>query len=334
MKKGLLYIVLICSVLMSKAQDVHFSHFYSMPIHHNPAFTGYMKGDVRVAADFKMQWEAFGDGFGNAYRTAAVAADFGFLRAKTGGSTLGVGATFINDAAGDLALSTNQAGLALSYIISLDKQRTNYLGVGFHGTFSQRSIDFTNAVFPDGVDESSDFLQNYNYFNFAAGVLWFYQPSDEVNFYLGGAIHNIHQPNVSFDALNNEPLDRRITAQFGSRFGVSKRVSFIPSILFQKQGPSLELIFGTFFKYKFGSEYSSKESVNLQLGAFYRFGDAIVPVLRLDINPVSFNFSYDVNVSNLTKASGGDGGAEISIVYTGRIFPETNKSKQIKCPEL
>ena len=38
-----------------------------MPIHHNPAFTGYMNGDVRVAADFKMQWESFGDGFGNAY---------------------------------------------------------------------------------------------------------------------------------------------------------------------------------------------------------------------------------------------------------------------------
>lgn len=332
MKKAILSLLIILCFTTSKAQDVHFSHFFSMPIFHNPAFTGFTEGDVRVAADFRMQWESFGNGFGNAFRTTAVAADFGFLRNKTGGSTLGVGATFINDAAGDLGLKTNQAGLALSYVLALDRSRSNFLGVGFHGTFSQRSIDFTNAQFPDQVE--TNLLENYNFFNLGAGLLWFYQPSDDVNFYLGGAMFNIFQPNVSFFAGEDIQLDRRYTAQFGSQFTVSNRVSFIPSILFQKQGPSQELVFGTFFKYKFGNQFQSKESVNFQLGAFYRFADAIIPVVRLDYKPVSFVFSYDVNISKLTAASRGEGGAEISITYTGRIFPESNKFKSIKCPIL
>ena len=332
MKKGILQLVILCSSLMIYAQDVHFSHYFSMPIHHNPAFTGYMNGDVRVAADFKMQWESFGEGFGNAYRTTGASVDFGFLRKQTGGSTLGVGATFINDQAGDLSLKTNQAGLALSYILATDRSGSNYIGLGFHGTYSQRSIDFTDANFPD-VNESTNFIQSLNFFNLSAGLLWFFEPSDGVNFYIGGALHNIFEPNVTFVAGETINLDRRITAQFGSRFNVSQRVSFVPSVLFQKQGPSLELIFGTFFKYKFGSEYKD-QSTSFQLGAFYRFGDAVVPVARIDYKPISFLFSYDVNVSKLTRASNGNGGGEVSIIYTGRIFPESNKNQQVKCPEL
>ncbi len=326
--------MLLCSSLVGKSQDVHFSHFFSMPIFHNPAFTGYMNGDVRVAADFGMQWETFGDGFGNAFRTAALAADFGLLRGQTGGSTLGVGATFINDQAGDLKLSSNQAGLALSYVQVLDKEGSNFLGVGFHGTFTQRSVDINqdNAIFPDQFE--STFVDGYNFFNLSAGILWFYEPSNSVNFYLGGALHNIFQPNVSFNSLDEEPLDRRITAQFGSSFDVSERVSLIPSVLFQKQGPSQELIFGTFIKYKFGNIYQVTDNTNFQFGAFYRFGDAITPVARLDVKAVSFVFSYDVNISKLTAASKGEGGPEVSLIYTGRIFSSSSKQKPLRCPVL
>lgn len=337
MKRLLICLLLAFSFAITKAQDVNFSQFYAMPIFYNPAFTGYMNGDVRVAADFRLQWQSFGQGFGNAFRTAAASADFGFLRNKTGGSTLGVGATFINDRAGDLSLRTNQAGLALSYVLALDKDKTNYLGLGFHGTFTQRGIDlekFVNANFPDGVVEV-DIVNNQNYFNLGFGLLWFFEPTKDVNLYLGVALHNVFQPNVSFIEGQNEELDRRLTAQFGSKFSISNRLSLIPSILFQRQGASQEMMFGTFFKYKFGSQYSSQaSSTSFQLGAYYRFGDAIIPVVRIDYNPISFIFSYDVNLSKLTAASKGQGGPEISITYTGRIFPQSNKNKPLRCPIL
>lgn len=317
----------------TSAQDIHFSQYYAMPVFHNPAFTGFFNGDVRVAGDFRMQWETFGAGFGNAYRTAALAADFGFLRPKTGGSTLGVGATFVNDRAGDTKLSMNQAGLALSYVQALDRSATNFLGLGFHGTFNQRSIDLTEAVFPDQVE--TDILGNYTYFDLSAGLLWFFEPNDAVNFYIAGAVHNLLTPNVSFYEGQTEELDRRITGQFGSKFDVSRRVSLIPSVLYQKQGPSQEVVFGTFLQLNLGG-YSVNpiDNFSLQFGAFHRLGDAIIPVLRMDMRSVTAIFSYDINLGKLTPASRGEGAAEISITYTGRIFPQTSKNKPLRCPAL
>ena len=333
-KKISIVIVLCFSIFLGKAQDVHFSHFFSMPIFQNPAFTGYMNGDVRVSGDFRMQWESFGEGFGNAYRTAAASADFGFLRSQTKGSTLGAGLTFINDQAGDLSLASNQVGLAVSYIQVLDKGASNYLGVGFHSTFTQRSVDINqdNAIFPDQFE--STFVDGQNYFNLSAGLLWFFEPSDDINLYVGAAMHNIFRPNVSFSSTETEPLDRRLTFQFGSKFDISDRISLVPSIIAQRQGPSLELIFGTFVKYKYGNVYSTKENTNFQFGAFYRWGDAITPVVRMDVKAVSFVFSYDVNVSKLTTASKGDGGPEISFTYTGQLFSASKKAKPVKCPVL
>jgi type IX secretion system PorP/SprF family membrane protein len=279
-----------------------------------------------------MQYEGFGEGFGNAYRTTAAAVDFGLLRAKTNGSTLGVGATFVNDKAGDLGLATNSAGIALSYVQALGQDRANYISAGFHGTFNQRSIDFTNAIFPDV--EETNFLGSYKYFNLSAGLLWFFQPSDEINFYLGAAIHNIFTPNVSFDATAREELDRRITAQLGSSFDLSKRISLVPSVIFQKQGASQELVLGSFFKYRFGSGIQPSDEINFQLGVFYRFADAVIPVARMDYKSVSFIFSYDVNISKLTPASNLNGGPEVSLVYQGWLFSQPSKNKKLRCPVL
>lgn len=326
-------VLLVLSAYRAHGQDIHFSQYYAMPIFQNPSFTGYMNGDVRAAGDFRMQWETFGAGFGNAFRTAALAVDFGLLRAQTKGSILGVGATFINDQAGDNQLGMNQAGLAVSYIQALDRSATNFLGVGFHGTFSQRNIDLSEAVFPDQVE--SNILSNFHYFDVSAGLLWFFQPNDNFNFYMGGAMHNILRPNVSFYEGDTEELDFRISGQFGSKFDVSNRISLIPSVLFQKQGPSQELVFGAFLKYRFGNYgYQQTEDFSLQFGAFHRLGDAIIPVARMDVKTVSFIFSYDINLSKLSPASRGEGAAEISITYTGRIFPESSKMKPLRCPIL
>jgi len=331
LRRVVIVICVVFSVLDLRGQDVHFSQFYAMPIFQNPAFTGYFNGDVRVATDFRMQWETFGSGFGNAFRTGALSTDFGFLRAKTGGSTLGVGATFVNDQAGDNKLAMNQAGLSLSYVQALDKSATNFIGLGFHGTFNQRSIDLTEAVFPDVVE--TDILDNFYYFDVSAGLLWFFEPNDNVNMYIGGAVHNLLRPNVSFYAGETEELDMRISGQFGTKFDVSKKISLIPSVLFQKQGPSQEVVFGTFLKYKFGG-YTTVDNISLQFGAFHRIGDAIIPVMRMDMKSLSFIFSYDVNISKLTPASRGEGAAEISFTYTGRIFSQASKQKPLRCPVL
>lgn len=330
-KKLIIIGIGLCSCFGLRAQDIHFSQFYALPIFQNPAFTGYFNGDIRATADFRMQWETFGNGFGNAFRTAAVSADLGLLRGQTASSTLGVGLTFVNDQAGDLDLSTNQVGLAMSYVQGFGRNATNFIGFGFHGTWSQRSLDLTDAIFPDQIE--TDLLNNYNYFNLSAGLLWFFEPNDVVNMYFGAAMHNIIKPNVSFFDGVEEGLDRRITAQFGSKFDVSRNISLVPSVLFQKQGPSQELILGTFLRYAIGG-FTANTKTTLQFGAFYRFSDAIIPVLRVDYQEFSFIFSYDINMSKLSAASRGEGAAEISITYTGNVFSKGANQKPLRCPIL
>ena len=55
----------------------------------------------------------------------------------------------------------------------------------------------------------------------------------------------------------------------------------------------------------------------IHLGAFYRWNDALIPILKLDYNPFSVAFSYDVNISPLKLSSYGRGGFELSVTYIG-----------------
>ena len=48
MKKTILLIALIVSVITMKAQDPHFSQFFASPLTLNPAFTGKFDGEWRL----------------------------------------------------------------------------------------------------------------------------------------------------------------------------------------------------------------------------------------------------------------------------------------------
>ena len=59
--------------------------------------------------------------------------------------------------------------------------------------------------------------------------------------------------------------------------------------------------------------------------------DATIITTRFDFVGFSFGVSYDINVSSLTDASGGNGGPEISLVYTTQY---SKKIKTIDCPRF
>jgi hypothetical protein len=58
----------------------------------------------------------------------------------------------------------------------------------------------------------------------------------------------------------------------------------------------------------------------LYLGAFYRYGDAIIPVVKVKYKNLALGVSYDVNISSLREASNLQGGYEVTLFLTGR-FP-------------
>lgn len=69
-------------------------------------------------------------------------------------------------------------------------------------------------------------------------------------------------------------------------------------------------------------------------GAYLRWNDAIIPVVKLDYNPFSVAFSYDMNISQLRTASQGRGGFELSLSYTGFLNTAGSTKDIIRCPRF
>jgi hypothetical protein len=56
--------------------------------------------------------------------------------------------------------------------------------------------------------------------------------------------------------------------------------------------------------------------------------------VKIDVRPMTFAFSYDVNVSELKTASQGRGGFEFSLSYQ-KYFDRNNSSREaVRCPRF
>ena len=337
------YIILIgaflfCSpVKRLQAQDIRFSQYFSTPQLYNPAFTGYFNGDVRATAIYKSQWiKPF-----NAYRTIGVGADFGILRNKLKGSGFGVGMHFFSDQAGDLDFNTNEMLLSVGYTQRLSSNFTNNLSAGFQLSGVNRSINLSNSIFEDqlGGSGTSDIvgMDNYWYFSLGLGMLWYAEPIDRVNFYVGGAAFNLLRPNQSFFNNGKDELYVRYVGQAGMNFGINEHIDMNASTMYQRQGPFQEYLIGFLGRYDFMTDDASKD-FKMGIGLWYRMQDAIIPVVRFEYNDFMLTFNYDINTSSIIRANRSNGGPEISLTYTGFWNSErkknANKINILKCPVL
>ncbi len=65
-----------------------------------------------------------------------------------------------------------------------------------------------------------------------------------------------------------------------------------------------------------------------------RWGDAIIPVAKIEIKPVAFSFSYDANISKLSAASGVRGGFEMSLTYQKFLNRDNTTRDAVRCPRF
>jgi type IX secretion system PorP/SprF family membrane protein len=338
MKNLLAFSLLISGLALHavlEAQDLRFSQYYAAPHLSNPAFTGYFNGDVRAMAIYKSQWERPFD----AYRTIGGGADFSLMRNKLRGSGFGVGLHAFSDQAGDINFNTNQIHLSMAYTQKLSDVTPSYLSAGFQMMTANRSIDLSRAIFDNqnggnpGFDNIS--VDNYWYFSLGLGLLWYYQPSKDVNFYIGASAFNLLRPSQTFFTDGRDELFVRYVAQGGLQFKVNDRLSANPSLLFQRQGPFQELLFGTLMNYDFSD---AGQEFKLGFGMWYRLQDALIPVVRVNYQDLILTFNYDINLSSLTRGSRADGGPEISLTYSGWWSADRKKKANQKnlyqCPDM
>jgi hypothetical protein len=73
------------------------------------------------------------------------------------------------------------------------------------------------------------------------------------------------------------------------------------------------------------------EGVGLGFGGFYRWDDAIIPVLKYNWYKLSLSLTYDVNVSKLKTASLYRGGAELTLTYKTYLNIMNTSLQKFRC---
>lgn len=340
-------LLLILTVSNLRGQDIHFSQFYMSPMTLNPALTGVMNCNTRIVGNYRNQWASV---LGKeAYNTYSVSYDQKMPVGRY--DYFGFGGNVWSDVAGSLDFQTLTLKLSGAYSrrVGGDRRKAHYIVVGAEAGVSQRSINFLNARWPVQVIDGQyaggipsgepELPDNFLFADVGLGALWFSVLGKHSNFYIGGAFNHLNQANLSFYRNVDETVEKyynRSVLHFGGEFPMGGGdVSLVPGGVFFKQGPSLEINAGNSFRFNM----DGSQDQSFQFGGWIRLArhfkdpilvDAIILSTRFDYENWGIGFSYDINVSSLSKESRGNGGFEFSMIY--QICGPQNRG--VYCPKF
>ena len=333
-------IVLIFQQLGS-AQDPQFSQFYAAPLYLNPAFAG-SSGLARVGLNYRNQWPSLNTNF----VTYSAYFDYFFEDFNSG-----VGLILTSDREGLAGLQAHSAGLQYAYQLRLTDKLT--FRPGFQAGVTMKNINFNDLVFesqinpmtgfdPDLVSGEVGFGSNVFYVDLAAGGLFYSQ-----DFWFGGAVHHITEPNQSFADEGVSPLPMKISFHGGYKipiktsynnrnvFGEIREISLTPTAQYKYQGQFDQLDVGLYFTYE-----------PLVIGAWYRGipfktingfpnNESAIVLVGLSKDNLNIGYSFDYTLSELGIASGG--AHEISLRYEfflGNPRRPAKNVRRIPCPKF
>jgi type IX secretion system PorP/SprF family membrane protein len=337
MKKYFTVIVLFLIPVFVKAQDSHFTQFFSSPLTLNPAYTGKIDGNVRFAGNFRNQWGQFSSGF----KTYTASADFKITNdALAENDNVGIGILMLNDKSGTAGLKTNYFGLSAAYHKALDEEGFQYLSAGFQAAHVNKNLDYNKLVFENqltntgydlGMSSNENNLSvNLKYWDVNVGLLYSNAPTENSNFYAGVSVYHVNNPKESF-LLDDIKIPQRFTLHGGGYFALGGSTQFHFSGMYTKQANAAEFIAGGAFAFNANGDWQENPT-NIYLGGWNRFGDAFSPYAALEFANIRIGYSYDINTSSLKTLSNGNGGNELSIIYSPK--PNSNKNKGIPCPKF
>ena len=326
--------LVVLIILMSenlKAQDIHWSQFFVNPFLTNPANSGFFNGDYRLTGIYRSQWGSVTV----PYKTFAGTGDFRFVKGNHSRDLFGVGMMATSDKAGDSQFSTTQFGLDLAYNKCLDHFGNQYFGGGILATYGASTIDYSNLTFDEQWGNNNPPTENVSlnslsYMDVSVGATWNWVPDHHNNFGIGAALYHANNPQRSFTGVADSKLEPKFVITGNGQYKFHSRIEAFPKLIYEKQGPYQELDLGSFARINL--DRSRESHYGVYVGSWYRVKDALIFVSRFDIQNLSIGFSYDVNLSKLTKISAAQGGPEISFIYIGDL-PGFH-SKEVFCPRF
>lgn len=337
--------LLVSFIFSLQAQDKHFTQFYASPLTLNPALTGLFNGKFRASMSYRNQWKGVLD---SPYETFAAGVDVKFdveldSRYK---DAFAIGLLFFNDKVGGIDFTTNQIALSGAFHKGLDFDSKQFLSVGFQAGLLQRNINYEDLFFDDQFNSLDAFDRptlenlpenNFSFSDFSVGLNYTYSVNKDFNIIVGGSMHHVFSPQVSFypeDNGGDSKLYSKYNGQLSVELPLADQVTLSPRFLIAKQGPHLEMNTGANVRLQF-NDYSNNA---LHIGSWVRpvsnesdelFLDAVIFLVGFEINAVLFGLSYDLNLDDLSTFKQGQNAIEFSAVYRGNY-----EDDDILCPKF
>lgn len=324
------------------AQDFSFSQFYDQPILRNPSLAGLFEGDLRVSGIFRNQWQSVTvpfqtSGLSVEYRRPLRSPDYDGQKL---GGYLTIGGQFTNDVAGDIRLKRTQVFPVINYTQPLNENSS--LSVAFMPGWVNSQFDIEKMRFDDqyvaGMFNPGNPTQQIfsrtgvGYWDLSTGVTFKTSFGESNDFYLGAALFHVNNPKIAFYA-NDEftRLNRKYTINAGLSLKTSDLHRLIMYADYFHQGGHRQFIGGALYGISVYSDYNSQDETVLYFGGFYRWNDALIPVVKLNFNKFSLGCSYDVNNSKLKTASQARGGFELNLNFRTYLNITNYQAKKVRC---
>lgn len=334
-----LALMLLFSSLNVKGQDIHLSQFYDAPLTRNPALAGIFTGDYRFQVLMRRQWSSVA----NVFQTGIFTGEYKMPIGKSDDYITG-GVQMFADQAGRVSLTNAQLHGTVNYHKSLSAAKPMYLSLGLTGGLIRKSINLSRVTTDNqwigGFDGSRPIGESNlvpEFYAVDAGVGLSYNANfgrkEKNMFFVGASIHHLNKPRNSFYAADNIPLPQRKVISVGVRWGVDEFASFVVQADHTSQGGSQEFIAGALYSYNLDRD-PENPVYTVHAGAFIRWKDAIIPVIKIQKKELAIGISYDINTSPLKAASRGRGGFELSLSYIGFTKKMSSTIEKVLCPKF
>ncbi len=335
MKTIIFIFIVFFAHLAGHAQDPHFSQFFSAPMYLNPAQTMNTDADYRLMSNFRSQWI----NPAAPYITGVLSAETRLLKKTTNDNILGGGISLMHDYTFDGILKSNYASGFMAYHSFMDEEKTKKLSVGFGGTYGKKSLDFSRLVFAEQFTTggfntsmpSGETLSNMKSFlSLSSGINYSYS-NESINFEIGASGYHLNNPKQTFLNDQYQTIPKRFTGNAMIDFQLKNSDIINFSAVYQHQSNIDYYLIGTNYAFNLSrlGKISSDETVYLNVGAFYRPNDAIIPYISYYINDFQFGFTYDETISKLALTNSKAKTFEMSMSYR---FKKAERDGSIKCP--
>lgn len=333
---------LLFPVCTQAQADIHFSQFYETSILRNPALTGVFADDYKFGAYVRSQWSSIS----HPYQTGLISAECRAPVSRVNDDFCSFGLLGYADKAGSIDQKITAIYPAVNYNKSLDPEHNTYLSVGFTGGYLQYSFDPSKATFNNqyqngqfsAVNPSFESLPyaKMDLWDVGGGINFNTSTGNEnsVTYVIGVSGYHFTQPAFSYFKIPDLTQNIRWNGNLGMSRNLSEDIGLIVQGNYALQGAYKEIMIGALVGWAAASE-GIEQVFTLSCGGFYRYDDAIIPVVKLKYKNMSLGVSYDINTSSLKEASKLEGGYEVTLFYTGNYGGDNSgAAKKTVCPRF